>query len=108
MKSIAIYCTLCTLFPRYHQQKQIDSNLSVLWLDEVGEGLWLTLVWVNVTLVAVGIVVVVVVSIILWANVLHLVDGTALWAALDWALAGHLLSVSGMFLLASYTSWADV
>lgn len=36
------------------------------------------------------IVVVVVVSVILGTNVLHLVDRAALWAALDWALAGHL------------------
>ena len=35
-----------------------------------------------------------VVSIILWADVLHLVNGAALWAALDWALTGHLRGVS--------------
>lgn len=73
----------------------IIQDLSVLWLDEVGKGLWLSLVWVGVTVVvAVVVVVVIVVSIILWADVLHLVDRAALWAALDWALAGHLRVVS--------------
>lgn len=81
---------------RHNPIRLVFKNLSVLWLDEVGKGLWLALVWVCVTVVeTVGVVVVVVsVSIILWADILHLVDGAALWAALDWALAGHLICVS--------------
>lgn len=69
-----------------------SKDLSVLWLDKVGKGLWLSLVGVGVAVVqAIGVVMVVVsVSIVLWADVFHLVDGAALWAALNWALAGHL------------------
>jgi hypothetical protein len=47
------------------------------------------------------------VAVVLWADVLHLVDGATLWAALDWALAGHLgLKVSG--LLTERKSFAEV
>lgn len=57
--------------------------VSVLGLDEVGEGLGL--------LVAVAVVVAVVVVVVLGrADVLHLVDGAALGAALDGAVAGDL------------------
>lgn len=44
----------------------------------------------RVAVVVAIIVVVVVVSVVLGTNVLHLVHGAALWAALDGALAGHL------------------
>lgn len=57
--------------------------VEVLRLDEVGHGLGL------VDLVG---VVVVVVAIVLGADVVHLVDAAALGAALDGALAGHLVS----------------
>lgn len=86
-----------SLPPLYHNLGRVGiRSLSVLWLDKVGKGLWLSLVWVGVTVIqAIGVVVVVVsVSIVLWADVLHLVDGAALWAALDWALTGHLREVS--------------
>ena len=55
-------------------------NLVVLGLDEVGEGLGLL----------VAVVVVVSVAVVLGTDVLHLVDTTALGAALDRALTGHL------------------
>jgi hypothetical protein len=44
-------------------------------------------------MVSVGTVVVVVMGVwvLLWADVLHLVDGTALWASLNWAFTGSLV-----------------
>lgn len=62
------------------------SRLSVLWANEVGKRLRLLVVVVAISVV----VVVVVVWVISWADVLHLEDVAALWAALNWAIAGHL------------------
>ncbi len=81
-------------FVQTHHTARYSRDLSVLWLDKVGEGLWLGLEWVDVTVVKAVGVVVVVVSVVLWADVLHLVDGATLWAALNWALARHLWTVS--------------
>ena len=39
---------------------------------------------------SISVVVVVRVRIVCWANVVHLEDVAAFWAALDWAVAGHL------------------
>ena len=60
------------------------ASLVVLGLDIVGHGLGL--------LEAV-VVVVVAVAVVLGADVVHLVDGAALGAALDGALAAHLEGV---------------
>lgn len=68
------------------------SNLSVLWTNKVGEGLWLTLVVVGTIVIGMSTVSVVVsVWVFSWANVVHLVDVTALWATLDRAVAGGLV-----------------
>lgn len=66
-------------------------HLSILRLHEIRKRLRLLEHRVRVAVVvAIIVVVVVVVSIVLGTDVLHLVDGAALWAALDGALAGHL------------------
>jgi len=64
------------------------NRLSVFGLDEVGHGLGLGLVVVSSIRAVVNVVVVVVVVAVLGADVLHLVDGTALGATLDGAVAG--------------------
>ena len=63
-------------------------RLSVFGTDEVGHGLGLGLVVVRSVRAVVNVVVVVVVVAVLGADVLHLVDGTALGATLDGAVAG--------------------
>lgn len=60
-----------------------DLFVSVLGLDVIGKGLGLG---------ELGLVVVVVVSIVLGADVVHLVDAAALGASLNGTLAGKLLS----------------
>lgn len=68
-----------------------SSNLSVLWANEVGEGLWLTIEVVGTVVVSVVTMTVVMsVWVLSWTNVLHLVNGATLWAALDRAVAGGL------------------
>lgn len=70
-------------------------HLSVLRLHEIGKRLRLLEQRVRVAVVvSIIVVVVVVVAIVLGSDVLHLVDGAALGAALDRALAGHLRCVS--------------
>ena len=63
-------------------------RLSVFGTDEVGHGLGLGLVVVRSVRAVVNVVVVVVVVAVLGTDVLHLVDGTALGATLDGAVAG--------------------
>lgn len=72
--------------PNLPYQPNKTGYLPVLGLDKVGEGLGLLE----------AVVVVVVVVGVLGTEVLHLVDVAALGAALDGALAGHLLSVSSL------------
>lgn len=64
------------------------NRLSVFGLDEVGHGLGLGLVVVSSVRAVVNVVVVVVVVAVLGTDILHLVDGTALGATLDGAVAG--------------------
>lgn len=78
------------------------SNLSVLWLNEIGKRLRLALIVVNaivISVVAVAVGIVVTMWVFCWADVLHLVDRAALWAALDWAFARGLRKVR---------KWADM
>lgn len=71
-------------------QPNTTGDLPVLGLDVVGKGLGL--------LEAVVVVIVVVVVGVLGTDVVHLVDVAALGAALDGALASHLLSsVNSLF-----------
>jgi hypothetical protein len=67
----------------------LSKHLSVLRLDEVGHGHRLALVVVCAVGVVVDVVgvVAVAVAVVLGADVLHLVDGAALGAALDGAVA---------------------
>lgn len=76
----------------FHNQR----NLSVFRLDKVGKGLWLSVVVVDTIGLSVVTmsVVIVVVSILGRANILHLVDGTTLRAALYRTITRALHSVS--------------
>lgn len=67
-----------------HSSGRIALAVAVLGLDVVGKGLGLLDT----------VVVVVMVVVVLGADVLHLVDGAALGAALNGALAGDLFTVS--------------
>jgi hypothetical protein len=70
---------------KHNSTIRITTSLSVLRADVIYEGLGLL-----VTVAVAVVVVVVIVRISLGADVLHLQDIAALWAALDWALTRHL------------------
>lgn len=70
-------------------QINLWSSIPVLWLDVVCKSLWFALVWVDVALIGVCVVVIVSVAIILWTNILHLDDVSALAASTDRAVAGN-------------------
>lgn len=63
-------------------------SLPVLRSHEVGHGLWLAGKVVHAISICVVAVVVVTVTVILRSNVLELVYAAALWASLNWAVAG--------------------
>jgi hypothetical protein len=60
-------------------------TLSEFRTDIVGKGLWLLIV-----VRTISVSVVVGVRVICWTDVIHLQHISALWAALDWAVSGHL------------------
>lgn len=62
------------------------TGLSVLRANEIREGLGL----LDAVTMAMVIVMAVVVRVSLRANILHLQDVSAFWAALDGTIAGHL------------------
>ena len=62
----------------------ITQNLSILRLDEIRKRLWLLVAVVVMSVVAVSV------WVFLWPDVVHLVDGATFWAALYWAVFGHL------------------
>lgn len=79
-------CTSCSNLPgaskQYAESPQaIRSSVAVLGLDVVGKGLGLLVL---------GVVVVVAVVVVLGTNKVHLVDATALGAALNGAVLGEL------------------
>ncbi len=73
----------------YTHPNEPRGQSSVIRLDEIRECLWLTLVVVDTVMVSV-VAVIMGVWVFGRAQVLHLQDVTALWAAFNWALAGHL------------------
>jgi len=72
------------LFVPLRPTSYITQNLSILRLDEIRKRLWLLVAVVVMSVVAVSV------WVFLWPDVVHLVDGATFWAALYWAVFGHL------------------